>query len=101
MEAKYVRNTKEEEIEETEEKTWSLFNSCDEISATGVISNGVYTIEAYYEDEYLYKVCTQSLKELGFEEVNMKEKEPKNHYGDGTCYYNGVFDCTGCGECND
>ena len=29
------------------------------------------------------------------------EKEPKNHYGDGTCYYNGVFNCTGCGECND
>lgn len=29
------------------------------------------------------------------------EKENKNHYGDGTCYYNGVFECTGCGECND
>jgi len=25
----------------------------------------------------------------------------KNHYGDGTCYYNGVFPCNGCGECND
>ena len=24
----------------------------------------------------------------------------KNHYGDGTCYYNGVFECNGCGECN-
>lgn len=27
--------------------------------------------------------------------------QPKNHYGDGTCYYNGVFPCNGCGECND
>ena len=33
----------------------------------------------------------------------MKKKEDKelNHYGDGTCYYNGVFNCVGCGECND
>ena len=34
-------------------------------------------------------------------EVIRMEKENKNHYGDGTCYYNGVFKCTGCGECND
>lgn len=30
-----------------------------------------------------------------------KSKKTKNHYGDGTCYYNGVFPCNGCGECND
>lgn len=30
-----------------------------------------------------------------------KTTTPKNHYGDRTCYYNGVFECTGCGECND
>lgn len=29
------------------------------------------------------------------------KKKPKNHYGDGTCYYNGVFPCNSCGECND
>ena len=27
-------------------------------------------------------------------------KPSKNHYGDGTCYYNGVFPCDGCGECD-
>lgn len=34
-------------------------------------------------------------------EVIKMKKENKNHYGDGTCYYNGVFDCINCGECND
>lgn len=29
------------------------------------------------------------------------EEKTKNHYGDGTCYYNGVIPCNGCGECND
>ena len=33
--------------------------------------------------------------------VEKTVEQPKNHYGDGTCYYNGVFTCNGCGECND
>lgn len=33
--------------------------------------------------------------------AKIMKKENKNHYGDGTCYYNGVIPCNGCGECNE
>lgn len=43
----------------------------------------------------------RSLTPKQLEAAKKAVSNTKHHYSDDTCYYNGVFSCIGCGECND
>ena len=70
IEKVYTIKAEKDEVEGLDEATWSIFTQCDEISAKAYFKDNKYIVEAYYEDEYLCKVCETKLKELGFKEVN-------------------------------
>ncbi len=73
IEQVYVKPISKEEEEVVEEEVWKVFNGIDEMSAKGYFKDNKYIVEAYYEDENLYKVSTERLEKLGFKQQNGDE----------------------------